>query len=53
MHARPAGRPAAVYLLAVLVTFLAIGEIDVLMTPDQRQDLLQRLAKHMAAVGKR
>ena len=29
----------------------AIGEIDVLMTPDQRQDLLQRLRKHMVAAG--
>jgi outer membrane protein TolC/ABC-type uncharacterized transport system substrate-binding protein len=31
----------------------AIGEIDVLMTPEQRRDLLQRLGKHMAAAGKR
>lgn len=31
----------------------AIGEIDILMTPEQRQDLLDRLAKHMAAAGKR
>lgn len=53
MHARPPGRPAAVYLLVMLVTFLAIGEIDVLLTPEQRQDLLQRLGKHMAAAGKR
>jgi outer membrane protein len=31
----------------------AIGEIDVLMTPPERQDLLERLGKHMAAAGKR
>jgi outer membrane protein TolC len=31
----------------------AIGEFDVLMAPADRNDLLQRLAKHMAAASKR
>jgi outer membrane protein len=31
----------------------AIGEFDVLMAPADREDLLQRLNKHMAAVSKR
>jgi outer membrane protein TolC len=31
----------------------AIGEVDVLLTAQEREDLLQRLSKHMAAVRKR
>ena len=31
----------------------AIGEVDVLMSPEQRQDLLERLGAYMAAAGKR
>jgi len=40
------------FLIDYLSLERAIGEIDVLMTPGSREDMLQRLSAHMAAVRK-
>jgi hypothetical protein len=41
------------FLIDYIALERAIGEIDVLMTPEARQDVLERLSRHMAAVRAR